>query len=534
MMDYQLTLDMILRRAEELFPRKQIVSRLPDRRLHHYTYADLGRRARALAAALCARGYADGTRIATLCWNHHQHLETYFGVPLSGNVIHTLNIRLHPDDLAYIVADAGARVLILDESLLPVYEQFSEQVSLDEVVVVGDAPLGTTAYESLVDGDSLANAAPDIRETDAALLCYTSGTTGRPKGVLYSHRSLVLHALACSLPGSIGPTENDVTLPVVPMFHANAWGYPHAATLVGATQVLPGPFVDPQSLVDTFEELAVTLTAAVPTVWLGVLELLDADPTKYDLSALRRLIVGGSAASASLLAGFEERHGIRAIHAWGMTEMAPLGSVCELTSELVDSPPDERLRRRAKQGMPVPMVEMRARGEDGFIPRDGVAVGELEVRGPFVASAYFADESAGTSWTEDGWFRTGDMVSIDEHGYMEIHDRLKDMVKSGGEWISSIALENALMTHPAVREAAVVAVLDERWGERPLACVVLAPGAEAEADELRAFLMTSVAKWWVPDTVTFIDEIPRTAVGKFDKAELRRRFADYSESKGTG
>ena len=444
MMDYQLTLDTILRRAEQLFPRKQIVSRLPDRTLHRYTYADLGRRVRMLAAALCARGYTDGTRIATLCWNHYQHLEAYFAVPLSGNIIHTLNIRLHPNDLADIIAHAGTRVLILDESLLPVYEQFRDRVTLEEVMVVGDAPAGTTAYESLVDDDSTANGVPDIRETDAALLCYTSGTTGRAKGVLYSHRALVLHALACALPASIGPTETDVALPVVPMFHANAWGYPHAATLVGATQVLPGPFVDPRSLVETFEELAVTLTAAVPTVWLGVLDLLDADPGRYDLSALRRLIVGGSAASASLLARFEERHGIHAIHAWGMTEMAPLGTVSELTSELVDAPLDQRMRRRAKQGMPVPLVEMRARSEDGLIPWDGVAIGELEVRGPFVASGYFGDESSSASWTEDGWFLTGDIVTIDDHGYMEIQDRSKDMVKSGGEWISSVALENAL------------------------------------------------------------------------------------------
>ena len=525
MMDYQLTLDAILRRAEQLFPRKRIVTRLPDRSFHEYTYRDLGRRARQLASALRGRGYADGARIATLCWNHYQHVEVYFGVPLSGNVVHTLNIRLHPRDLAYIANDAGDRILIVDESLLYVYEGFKDDVAFDDVVVIGEAPSGMTSYEGLLDsavdrGDD----GPALRETDPALLCYTSGTTGRPKGVLYSHRALTLHAMTCALPHSIGPAEDDVALPVVPMFHANAWGYPHTATLVGATQVLPGPYLDPASLVEAFETHRVTLTAAVPTVWSGVLALLDEHPGAHDLTSLRRLIVGGSAASASLLDGFEKRHGIRAIHAWGMTEMAPLGTVCELTSELRGEAGDVSLRRRIKQGLPVPLVEVRGRGEGGLIAWDGAAMGELEVRGPFVASAYVGGEQNADRWTSDGWFRTGDIVTIDEHGYIEIQDRAKDLVKSGGEWISTLALENALVAHPDVREAAVIARPDERWGERPLACLVPAGECRPSAEELRVFLLDRVAKWWIPDVFEIVEEIPKTAVGKIDKAELRRRF----------
>ena len=529
MMDYQLTLDAILRRGEQLFGHKRIITRLPDRSFHEYTYSEMGRRARQLATALRARGYGGGTRVATLCWNHYQHVEAYFGIPLSGNVVHTLNIRLHPGDLAYIVNDAADRLLIVDESLLPAYEAMRDRVSFDDVIVIGRAPSGMTSYETFLEsGGDVEGDDPALRETDPALLCYTSGTTGRPKGVLYSHRALTLHAFTCALPNSIGPAEDDVTLPVVPMFHANAWGYPHTATLVGAAQVLPGPFVDPASLVDAFETYRVTLTAAVPTVWSGVLALLDERPGFHDLSALRRLVVGGSAASASLIDGFDKRHGIRAIHAWGMTEMTPLGTVCEPTSELRDEAPDAALRRRIKQGLPVPLVEIRGRGEGGLIAWDGAAMGELEVRGPFVASGYVGSAQDPERWTDDGWFKTGDIVTIDEHGYVEIQDRAKDLVKSGGEWISSLALENALLGHPAVREAAVIATPDERWGERPLACVV-ASGEPPSAQELRSFLGEHVAKWWIPEAFEFVDEIPKTAVGKVDKADLRRR---YSRSTG--
>ena len=341
MMDYQLTLAGLLDRAELMSPRKEIISRLPDRSFHRYTYADMARRARSLARALGERGYERGTRVATLCWNHYQHVEAYFGVPLSGNVVHTLNLRLHPDDLAYIVSDADDRVLIVDESLLGIYEAFQDRVELDSVIVIGNAPDYAMSYEQVIEqGAAIAANGPGLAESDAALLCYTSGTTGRPKGVLYSHRSLVIHALACVLPGSIGPAEDDVVMPVVPMFHANAWGYPHAAAITGATQVMPGPHLDPESLLEAIEEHRVTLTAGVPTVWIGVLELLDAEPERHELGHMRKVIVGGSAAPGSLLRGSEGRHGIRAVHAWGMTEMSPLGTVCELTSEVADEPDD--------------------------------------------------------------------------------------------------------------------------------------------------------------------------------------------------
>lgn len=525
MMDYQLTLAGLLDRAELMSPRKEIISRLPDRSFHRYTYADMARRARSLARALGERGYERGTRVATLCWNHYQHIEAYFGVPLSGNVVHTLNLRLHPDDLAYIVSDADDRVLIVDESLLGIYEAFRDRVELDSVIVIGDAPDYAISYEQVIEQGAATDAnGPWLAESDAALLCYTSGTTGRPKGVLYSHRALVIHALACVLPGSIGPAEDDVVMPVVPMFHANAWGYPHAAAITGATQVLPGPHLDPESLLDAIEEHRVTLTAGVPTVWIGVLALLDAEPGRHELGHIRKVIVGGSAAPGSLLRGFEERHGIRAVHAWGMTEMTPLGTVCELTSEVADEPYDARWRRRIKQGRPIPLVEVRARGDDGLIEWDGVSMGELEVRGPFVARAYFGAEADAERWTSDGWFRTGDIVSIDEYGYVEIRDRSKDLVKSGGEWISSLALENALMEHPAIREAAVIAVPDEKWGERPMACVVASGADGLTADDVTDFLGARVAKWWIPETVVLIDEIPKTGVGKYDKVELRRRF----------
>lgn len=526
MMEYQLTLDAILRRAEQLFPRKRIISRLPDRSFHAYTYADMTLRARRLASALARRGFADGTRVATLCWNHYQHIECYFGVPLSGNVVHTLNLRLHADDLAYVVADAQARVLIVDESLLPLYEAFRDRVDLDTVVVIGEAPGYAISYEELIaEGERSATPQTELAESDAALLCYTSGTTGRPKGVLYSHRALVLHAMSCALPGSIGPAEDDVVMPVVPMFHANAWGYPHVSTLSGATQVMPGPFLDAESLLETIETHRVTLSAGVPTVWMGVLSALDAEPGKRDLSALRRLIVGGSAAPTSLLKGLEKRHGIHAIHAWGMTEMTPLGTVSAITSELADDREDASWRRRIKQGLPVPFVEIRARWNDELIAWDGRSVGELEVRGPCVARAYFGAEADLGRWTADGWFRTGDVVSIDEHGFIEIKDRAKDLVKSGGEWISSLALENALLEHPGISEVAVIAVPDDRWGERPLPCIVASEADRPTAESLSEFLDGRVAKWWIPERVELLDELPKTGVGKYNKVELRRRFA---------
>jgi fatty-acyl-CoA synthase len=356
-------------------------------------------------------------------------------------------------------------------------------------------------------------------------MCYTSGTTGRPKGVLYSHRAIAIHSLASTQSGTLGLMETDTVLPVVPMFHANAWGFPFTCTLIGAKQVLPGPHLDPQSLLDAFVSEEVTVTAGVPTIWLGILQALDASPSSWDLSRLRSMIVGGSAAPRAMIEDFEQRHGLHVTHAWGMTEMAPMGTVSELSSREQALPQDEQYAYRAKQGMPAPFVEIRARGPEGLVPWDGETMGELEVRGAWIASGYYDDDSQADRWSDDRWFATGDIVTIEPTGYIEIQDRSKDLVKSGGEWISTVALENALMGHPAVAEAAVIAVPDAKWDERPLAVVVLKDGATATPDELREFLAPHFAKWWLPDGFEFVPEIPKTAVGKFRKTALREQFA---------
>ena len=528
-MDYQLNVPAILRRGEQLFGDKEIVARLPDRSWHRYTYADFAPRARRLAAALRNElGLGDGDRVATLCWNHHQHLEAYVGVPVGGMVTHTLNLRLHPDDLTFIARHAGDRVLIADKALWPVCDSFAGSCAFEHLVAVGEGatPDGAIEYEDL-----LASAEPEdlpeleIDERSAAAMCFTSGTTGRPRGAVYSHRAIALHSLAGAMAGVLSVTEKDTVLPVVPMFHANAWGFPFTCTLVGAKQVLPGPHLDATSLLEAFEQERVTVTAGVPTIWLGILKELDASPGSYDVSSLRCMVVGGSAAPQALIEAFEQRHGLHVVHAWGMTETCPLGSVSDLTTRELGLPEAERFRYRAKQGIPAPFFEIRARGTEGLVPWDGESMGELEVRGAWVSSAYHDSTESEDRWTEDGWFRTGDIVTIEPHGYIEVQDRAKDLVKSGGEWISSVALENALMGHPAVAEAAVVAVPDAKWQERPLAVVVLEPGATASADDLGKYLAPRFARWWLPDRIEFVDEIPKTAVGKFKKTALREQFA---------
>jgi len=532
-MDYQLTIPAMLRRAELLHGRKGIVTRLPDKSLHRYTYKDMVERAKRLAVALQGLGVADGDRVATLSWNHHQHLEAYFGIPSAGAVLHTLNLRLHPDDQTYIVGHAGDTVLLVDDVLLPVFEKFRDRVDVRRVVVIptsgAPVPAGLLDYEQLLAATDPADFAyRDIDERQAAAMCYTSGTTGRPKGVLYSHRCIALHSLSSSLRDVLDVGEADVVVPVVPMFHANAWGLPFTGTLVGATQVFPGQHLDAASLLQLFQDEKVTMTAGVPTIWFGILQALDKNPGAYDLSSLRALVVGGSAAPPSMIEGFQERHGLRVIHAWGMTEMAPLGTVARVTSDLRDAPPEEQDAYRATQGRPAPFIEIRARAADGLVPWDGASMGELEVRGPWVASGYYNNRGPDDRFTEDGWFRTGDIVTIDPRGYVTITDRSKDVVKSGGEWISSVALENALMAHPAVMEAAVIAVPHPKWDERPLACVVLKEGRQATAEELLASLHAQFARFWIPDAVEFLDEIPHTATGKFLKTALRDRYRDYA------
>jgi fatty-acyl-CoA synthase len=523
MMDYQLTLPTILRRAETYFGDKEIVTRLPDRSFHRITYADSCRRARALAVALQELGLGRGDRVATLCWNHYQHHEAYLGIPCGGFVLHTLNLRLHPNDLAYIATHAGDRAVIVDRSLKPLLDQFVGNTKIEHVFVVEDD------YEDLLAGvDPDVWRDPQLDENEAAAMCYTSGTTGLPKGVLYSHRSTMLHTIgvAASNPMSLGISEADSILPVVPMFHANAWGYPYLATFVGAKLVYPGPYLDPQSLLDAFVQEGVTWSAGVPTIWLGILGLLDEDPGKWDLSRMKGMLVGGSAAPRAMIAGFKQRHGINIVHGWGMTETSPVASNSQLFGDLAEADDETQFDYISMQGLPLPLVELRHRDEDGnVLPWDGESMGELEIRGPWVAAGYYETPEQADRWTDDGWFRTGDVVSLHPRGYIQIKDRSKDVIKSGGEWISSVELENALMAHPAVAEAAVIAVPDAKWDERPLAAVVLREGRTATPDELREFLAPSFAKFWLPDRFEFVSEIPKTSVGKFRKTELREMFA---------
>jgi len=521
--DYQLSLAALVERAERLSAARPVMSRRPDGSLHRTTLGDCARRARHLAGGLAALGIGDGDRVATLLWNQAEHLELYFAVPLMGAVIHTLNPRLHTDELSYIAADGGGRAIVVDESLQHILDSIAWE--FEHVIVVshsGSGPTDSIDYESLID-TAQPMVWPTISERRAAGMCYTSGTTGRPKGVVYSHRALVLHSLTTALPDVLGINSRDVILPAVPMFHVNAWGLPYTATMTGAALVLPGPRLDPLSLLDLLASERVTFTAGVPTVWMSLLEALDAEPDRWDLSALQRVSLGGAAASRSLLEGFD-RHGLTILQGWGMTETSPFGTLCRLPSELDAASPAEQYDYRTRQGVPLPLVELRARGEDGdLIPWDDLAMGELEIRGPWVAAGYHGGAGA-DKFTEDGWFRTGDIVRIDQRGCIRICDRSKDLVKSGGEWISSVDLENQLMAHRAVAEAAVIAIPDDRWGERPLAAVVLRAGMEASPEELRKHLSGDFAKWQLPDRIEFITAIPRTATGKFKKTELRDRF----------
>lgn len=530
MMNFPLTTNHLLERASKLYPDVEIVSQMPNKSLVRHTYSSLFTRAKTLAKALIDAGLQKGDRVATLMWNHHAHVEVYFGAPMAGGVYHTLNLRLSPADIAYIANHAEDRFLVVDDTLLPLLDKFVGECNFEKIFVVDHAgkeiPEGYARYEDLLDsaGDVSGWTPPAADENDPVGMCYTSGTTGRPKGVVYSHRATVLHSFASAMIDTLALSQRDTLLPVVPMFHANAWGLPFTCALTGAKQVHPGPFLDPPSLLDLYVKEEVNVSAGVPTIWLGIQQAIAENPDKWDYKKPMRMIVGGSAAPESMIRAMDKL-GMQVIHAWGMTETTPLGTVATLKKEFDDLPEDAAYEVRAKQGIPAPFVEVRAVGEHGEVAWDGESMGELQVRGPWVASSYHGGEDDRDSWTDDGWFRTGDVVTIDKYGYVKITDRTKDLIKSGGEWISSVELENALMGHPSVLEAAVIGVPHEKWVERPLAVVVPKPGATIDEDALRAHLEGKFAKFWIPDSFVTRDAIPRTSTGKFMKATLREELA---------
>jgi fatty-acyl-CoA synthase len=529
MMETPLTLRMAYERARRLFPDVEVVTRIADG-THRTTWGNVCERAGRLASALAAMGIGRGDRVATFAWNSSRHLELYLAVPCMGAVLHTLNIRLHPEQVAWIANHAEDAVVFVDESLLPVFENVAPHLkTVKRFVVIGDGPLPKTSlspvdrYEDLIEESSPEFAWPELDDGEACAMCYTSGTTGDPKGVVYSHRSMLLHALMSGMVDTNAISQRDRCLPVVPMFHANAWGIPWAAALTGATLVFPGAFMTPADIVSLIESERVTFAAAVPTIWIGVLQELEAHD--HDLSSIDRIVAGGSAVPQSLIEAYAKR-GITIIQGWGMTETGPLASVSRLKPKLEALSERDRARFRAMQGVVVPGLEFRIVGDDGLPAAwDGKAMGEVQVRGPWIARTYYNDPRSPASWTDDGWLRTGDVAVVDPEGYIQLVDRTKDLVKSGGEWISTVELENALMAHPKILEAAVIAVPDPKWSERPLACVVVKPGETVTTEELIAHLEPSFAKWWLPDEVAFLDEIPKTSVGKFDKKVLRARFA---------
>jgi fatty-acyl-CoA synthase len=532
MMDYPLTLAPLLERARRLFPTKEIVTKAGPK-LERMNYAQLAERVGRLANALKRLGVKPGDRVATFAWNNSRHLELYFAVPCMGAVLHPLNLRLPADQVAFIVQHADDQVLFVDASLLPAVEKLAPLLkSIKHYVVMADKLPETSLspvhdYEELLRAESPDHNWPKLDERSAAAMCYTSGTTGNPKGVVYSHRAIYLHSLGLSMTDSFGLSERDTFMPVVPMFHVLAWGTPFANTMLGVKQVFPGPHLTPRDLAELIQAERVTCTAGVPTLWLGLLALLEKE--HFDLSSLRAMIVGGSAAPQSMIEAYEKQHGIQVVHAWGMTEMTPLGTVGRLKSYQLDLPEAERFSQRSKQGMPVMGVEIRAMDVMGHeIPWDGKAFGELQVRGPWIASSYYNDERSAGQW-EDGWFRTGDVVSIDPEGFVQIVDRTKDLVKSGGEWISSQDLENAIMAHPKVLEAAVIAVSHPKWQERPLALVVPKPDYKDSLTkaEIYEHLSKRFTKMYLPDDIVFIDAVPKTSVGKFNKKVLRETYKDF-------
>lgn len=536
MMDYQLTLQHFYNRAVRIFPRKEIVTQT-DTGLHRYTFGEWGKRTAQLANALHRAGVKEGDRIATFGWNTYRHLELYFAIPCIGAVLHTLNIRLFADQLAYIVNNAEDSMIFVDGDLVPILEGLADRLTtVKQYVIMGEAPSATgklqpsVDYETFIAGQPVQYDWPQLDENTAAAMCYTSGTTGNPKGVVYSHRSTFLHSMGAGLEDALALSERDTILPVVPMFHANAWGLLHAGIMMGSKIVLPGRFMDPFRIAQLMTQERVTVTAGVPTIWIGLLNVLERE--QVDLSALRAIYCGGSAVPRSLIEGLQ-RKSLNIVQAWGMTETSPLASVSRLRSYQLDLPLDEQFRVRAKQGTVIPGVDFRIvdleTGQE--VPWDGETYGELQVRGPWIARAYYKDSESSAKFAE-GWLRTGDVAVVDEDGIIQLVDRTKDLVKSGGEWISSVELESLIMGHSKVLEACVIGIPDPKWDERPLAFVVAKPDftEQITKEEIIDYLRPHVAKWWLPDDVVFVDAIPKTSVGKFDKKVLRSQYAAQTAS----
>ena len=532
MQQHPLLISSLLVHAERHHGAQEIVSRRVEGDIHRTTYRELAARSRRLAKALAALGGGMSDRVATLAWNGYRHMELYYAVSGSGAVLHTLNPRLHPDQVVYIADHAEDKVLCFDLTFLPLVEAVASRLKTvkhfvamtDRAHMPASKIAGLLCYDELVDAQDDRYDWPQFDENQASSLCYTSGTTGNPKGVLYSHRSSVLHAYGAALPDALNCSSRDVILPVVPMFHVNAWSLPYVGCMTGAKLVFPGAGLDGKSLYELFEAEKVTVSAGVPTVWQGLLAYVDGAGLTF--STMKRTVIGGSACPPAMTRAFQDKYGVHVLHAWGMTEMSPLGTVCSFRTKHLALPPEERLALQAKQGQAIFGVDMKIVGADGKeLPWDGKASGELLVRGPWIVEQYFKGE--GGDPLQDGWFPTGDVATIDPDGYMQITDRAKDVIKSGGEWIGSIDLENVAMAHPAVAMAACIAAKHPKWDERPLLVVMKKPGAELTREALLAFFDGKVAKWWIPDDVVFVDAIPLGATGKMQKNKLREQFKDH-------
>ena len=530
MLEYPLTLPHFFHRAERLFPKKEVVTNTPSGK-ERITYGEWAERTRRLGGVLDALGVSADGRVGSFAWNTARHLELYFAVPCTGRVLHTLNLRLFAEDLVYIVNHAEDEVIFADRSVVGLLAPILDRLTTVHHVVVMDDGKGDVPddrrivdYEKLM-GDAQPAEFHVADENQAGSMMYTSGTTGKPKGVVYSHRSMFLHTMGAMMADTLGVRESDVVLPVVPMFHANCWGLAHACVAAGASLVMPGADLSPPTIVDLLESEKVTLAGGVPTIWMGALPLFEG----RDLSSLRIVVSGGSAVPKALSEGFRESIGLPITQAWGMTETSPLASINITKSYLRSRPQDEQAELRTAVGLIVPGVEFRVvePGTTNELAWDGKTSGELQVAGPWVVRDYYNHPGSRESFAEDGWLRTGDVAVVDGEGYIRLVDRTKDLVKSGGEWISSVELENELMAHPKVAEAAVIGVPHEKWVERPLACVVVAPGEELTKEDVLEFLTPRVAKWWLPDDVAFVEEIPKTSVGKFSKKDLRDKFAGY-------